>query len=209
MKRLNWSEVAPAGAKALYAVHHYVTNSTALPEELIHLVFLRVSQINGCAHRIDLHTRDLLRTMPIEKVAPRPVWTKSCICSPTNIALLWLGRRKSRASARPMLPTRPAQQQPRHSSRKTLVDLTIMIVSDERLQQARRTIPSSRLPPSPEVCARRFLALRYNIKSVRDANRATRPRRALPFRKYGSSSYARPISIGRAFFSANRRWRPV
>jgi hypothetical protein len=26
-----------------------------------------------------------------------------------------------------------------------------------------------------------------------------RPRRALPFRKHGSSSYARPISIGRAF----------
>ena len=26
--------------------------------ELIHLVFLRVSQINGCAHCIDLHTRD-------------------------------------------------------------------------------------------------------------------------------------------------------
>ena len=74
MNRLNWSEVAPAGAKALYGVHHYVTNSTALPEELVHLVFLRVSQINGCAHCIDLHTRDLLKTMPIDKIALLPVW---------------------------------------------------------------------------------------------------------------------------------------
>ena len=74
MNRLNWSEVAPAGAKALYGVHHYVTTSTALPEELIHLVFLRVSQINGCAHCIDLHTRDLLKTMPIDKIALLPVW---------------------------------------------------------------------------------------------------------------------------------------
>jgi AhpD family alkylhydroperoxidase len=74
MNRLNWSEVAPAGAKALYGVHHYVTNNTALPEELIHLIFLRVSQINGCAHCIDLHTRDLLKTMPIDKVALLPVW---------------------------------------------------------------------------------------------------------------------------------------
>jgi len=74
MKRLNWSEIAPAGAKALYGVHHYVTSQTALSPELIHLVFLRVSQINGCAHCIDLHTRDLLNTMPIDKIALVPVW---------------------------------------------------------------------------------------------------------------------------------------
>ena len=43
---------------------------------LIHLVFLRVSQINGCAHCIDLHTRDLLKTMPFEKVALVPVWAE-------------------------------------------------------------------------------------------------------------------------------------
>lgn len=75
-KRLIWHEVAPQGAKALFGIHHYVTTSTSLPEELIHLVFLRVSQINGCAHCIDLHTRDLLKTMPIEKVALLPVWAE-------------------------------------------------------------------------------------------------------------------------------------
>lgn len=72
--RLNWPEVSPAGAKALYGVHHYVLHSTGLPEELIHLVFLRVSQINGCAHCIDMHTRDLLKTMAADKVALLPVW---------------------------------------------------------------------------------------------------------------------------------------
>lgn len=73
-KRLTWQEVAPAGARALFGLHHYVTTSTSLPEELIHLVFLRVSQLNGCAHCIDLHTRDLLKTMPADKVALVPVW---------------------------------------------------------------------------------------------------------------------------------------
>lgn len=72
--RLTWHNIAPEGAKALYAVHHYITTATNLPEELIHLVFLRVSQINGCAHCIDLHTRDLLKTMPVDKVALLPVW---------------------------------------------------------------------------------------------------------------------------------------
>jgi len=75
-KRLTWHEVAPEGAKALFGVHHYVTHSTNLPEELIHLVFLRVSQINGCAHCIDLHTRDLVKTMAADKVALVPVWAE-------------------------------------------------------------------------------------------------------------------------------------
>ncbi|MDS7598369.1 carboxymuconolactone decarboxylase family protein [Agrobacterium tumefaciens] len=74
MSRMNWSEVAPDGAKALYGVHHYVTTKTNLPQELIHLVFLRVSQINGCAHCIDLHSRDLRKTMSVDKITLVPVW---------------------------------------------------------------------------------------------------------------------------------------
>jgi AhpD family alkylhydroperoxidase len=74
MARLNWYEVAPEGAKALFGVHHYVTKNTNLPDELIHLVFLRVSQINGCAHCIDMHGRDLRKTMSVDKVALVSVW---------------------------------------------------------------------------------------------------------------------------------------
>lgn len=71
---MNWSEIAPDGAKALLGIHHYVTKSTNLPEELIHLVFLRVSQINGCAHCIDKHSRDLRKTMSVDKITLVPVW---------------------------------------------------------------------------------------------------------------------------------------
>ncbi len=74
MSRMNWAQVAPEGAKALYGVHHYVTAKTNLPEELIHLVFLRVSQINGCAHCIDMHSRDLRKTMSVDKITLLPVW---------------------------------------------------------------------------------------------------------------------------------------
>ncbi|RVT89391.1 carboxymuconolactone decarboxylase family protein [Sphingomonas crocodyli] len=74
MDRLKWFEVAPEGAKALFGVHHYVTKGTNLPEELIHLIFLRVSQINGCAYCIDMHSRDLRKTMSVDKVTLVPVW---------------------------------------------------------------------------------------------------------------------------------------
>lgn len=76
MTRLNWSEIAPEGAKALRGVHRYVTQASSLPAELAHLVFLRVSQINGCAYCIDLHSRDLLKTISVDKLALVPVWNE-------------------------------------------------------------------------------------------------------------------------------------
>lgn len=75
MDRANWFQVAPDGAKALGTVYQYVTGSTKLPSTLVHLVFLRVSQINGCAHCIDLHARDLRKEgMSTDKVMLVPVW---------------------------------------------------------------------------------------------------------------------------------------
>lgn len=112
--RLTWHTVAAEGAKALYGVHHYITTSTNLPEELIHLVFLRVSQINGCAHCIDLHTRDLLKTMPIDRVALVPVWEEvPHLCSVADrSAPLRKGRdcgrkRAPHTGSRPERPERP------------------------------------------------------------------------------------------------------
>ncbi|GAA4249964.1 carboxymuconolactone decarboxylase family protein [Azospirillum formosense] len=74
MARLTWYEVAPDSAKAVGGLYHYVAKSTNLPEELIHLVFLRASQINGCAHCIDKHSRDLRSTMSPDKITLVPVW---------------------------------------------------------------------------------------------------------------------------------------
>lgn len=75
MTRLNWFEASPGAAKALGGLHHYVTTGTNLPPQLIHLVFLRASQINGCAHCIDIHSRDLIKGgMSVEKLVLVPVW---------------------------------------------------------------------------------------------------------------------------------------
>ena len=59
-QRLNYNAASPAGMKALGAAYGYVRHS-GLPSRLIDLVFLRVSQINGCAYCIDMHSRDLLK----------------------------------------------------------------------------------------------------------------------------------------------------
>ena len=57
--RLKYWAVAPEGIKALTALYKYLPQC-GLEPGLLHLVFLRVSQINGCAYCVDLHARDAL-----------------------------------------------------------------------------------------------------------------------------------------------------
>jgi len=50
----------------------------ALGARLAELVFLRVSQINGCAYCIDMHSRDLLKAgLPVEHLVLIAVWREA------------------------------------------------------------------------------------------------------------------------------------
>lgn len=78
MDRVDYNKVAPGAAKALYGVHTYLHTETELSKDLIDLVFLRVSQINGCAFCIDMHSRDLLKEgWSIDKVVLVAAWEES------------------------------------------------------------------------------------------------------------------------------------
>jgi AhpD family alkylhydroperoxidase len=59
-ERFNLQKVAPDGHKAFGALYQYVA-SCGLDRALVDMVFLRVSQINGCAYCVDLHWRDALK----------------------------------------------------------------------------------------------------------------------------------------------------
>lgn len=73
-KRIDYSKASPEAFKAFGGVHVALQNSD-LSKQLIDLVYLRVSQINGCAYCIDLHSRDLLKLgMSIDKLVLVPVW---------------------------------------------------------------------------------------------------------------------------------------
>src|SRR3954451_10097951 len=72
--RIEYTKASPAGYKAFGGVHVYVQNS-GLPKELINLVYLRVSQINGCAYCIDMHSHDLITSgLAVGKLVLVPVW---------------------------------------------------------------------------------------------------------------------------------------
>jgi len=56
--RMDIMHIAPPGAfKAVMGLQEYV-NKCGLEKSLLDLVFLRASQINGCAYCIDMHTKD-------------------------------------------------------------------------------------------------------------------------------------------------------
>jgi AhpD family alkylhydroperoxidase len=90
-QRLNYSAAAPDGMEALGAVYGYLRRS-GLTARLLDLVYLRVSQINGCAYCIDTHSRDLVRAgMLVEHLVLVAVWPEagSIFSEQERAALAW------------------------------------------------------------------------------------------------------------------------
>src|ERR1700722_2353147 len=89
--RIDYAKASPDGFKAFGGAYVYLRKS-GLSEELIYLVYLRVSQINGCAYCIDMHSRDLLKAgVTVDKLVLVPVWREAgALLDPTErAALAW------------------------------------------------------------------------------------------------------------------------
>ena len=56
--RINSHEKAQGALKAMYGLGKYLANSS-IEESLLNLIDFRVSQINGCAFCLDMHSKDL------------------------------------------------------------------------------------------------------------------------------------------------------
>lgn len=57
-ERIGYSEQAAGAFKAMYGLETYLHHSSIEPM-LLHLLKFRVSQINGCAYCLDMHSKDL------------------------------------------------------------------------------------------------------------------------------------------------------
>lgn len=57
-QRINAFKEAPGALQALYGIRAYLGKS-GLDDNLLHLLYFRVSQINGCAFCLDMHSKDL------------------------------------------------------------------------------------------------------------------------------------------------------
>jgi len=74
---LDYTKVAPGGVKAFGGAYAYILQS-GLEDDLIALVYLRVSQINGCVYCLDRHFRDLVnKGMSPARLALVQAWNEA------------------------------------------------------------------------------------------------------------------------------------
>jgi AhpD family alkylhydroperoxidase len=125
--RLDYTQVAPAGVKALGGVYGYVLQSS-LPPALVELVYLRSSQINNCAYCLDSHMRDLLKKgQSIEKLALVQAWAEAgtLFDERERAALAWAETVTRVADTH--VPDEAYEAARAVFSKRELVDLTIAI----------------------------------------------------------------------------------
>jgi AhpD family alkylhydroperoxidase len=64
--RSNFFKVAPEAYQAMSALEKYISNC-GLEHNLLHMVKLRASQLNGCAYCLDMHWKDAKATGETEQ----------------------------------------------------------------------------------------------------------------------------------------------
>ncbi|BBG58394.1 Argininosuccinate synthase [Providencia rustigianii] len=81
MSRVSLSKKSPNAYSKLIEISNHLDEqavSVGLEEGFIHLLKLRVSQINGCAFCVRLHTQDAQKCqISIDKIALVPVWKEA------------------------------------------------------------------------------------------------------------------------------------
>ena len=149
-QRIDYAKVSPIGVKALGNVYGYITQC-GLSTTLVDLVFLRISQINGCAYCLDMHTRALVKEgVTIEKLALLPAWREAgkVFDVRERAALAWA--ESVTEVAQTGVPDSDFQTAAEVFSEKELADLTIAI---GLMNAYNRLAISFRNPPEAALAA--------------------------------------------------------
>lgn len=90
MQRLSYPKASPRAYEQLLALSGYF-HDCGLPEGLVDLVWLRASQLNGCAFCIDMHTTDALKAgAEPRRLYLLDAWRETELYSPAErAALAW------------------------------------------------------------------------------------------------------------------------
>jgi AhpD family alkylhydroperoxidase len=87
--RMNIANAAPEAYASVLALNDYVVNQANLPANLLYLIKLRASQINGCAYCVDMHTKEARHAgMGEQWLALISTWQESPIYSDVERAVL-------------------------------------------------------------------------------------------------------------------------
>jgi AhpD family alkylhydroperoxidase len=146
--RIEYANAAPDGIKALYQLETYVKHSV-LESGLLDLVKTRVSQINGCAFCLDMHTKDArARGEAEQRLYALAAWHETPFFSERERAGLAWAETVTRV-AETHVPDEAFEHARQYFTEKELVDLTLAIVAINdwnRLAIAFRKVPGTYQP---------------------------------------------------------------
>jgi AhpD family alkylhydroperoxidase len=147
--RLNMLHLSPGGYKAIMGLESYL-GTCGLEIGLIHLIKLRVSQINGCAYCIDMHWKDLRATGETEqRLYGLDSWEESPYYTDRErAAFTWAEAMTNLREGH--VSDAVYEQARKHFNEKELSDLTIAVATINawnRMAIAARSEPGKYQPP--------------------------------------------------------------
>lgn len=150
IQRLNLMENAPGAISAMLGLSGYVAKS-GLEKNLLHLVEFRVSQINGCAYCLDMHSKDFRAAGDSEqRLYLVAAWRESPFYTERErAALLWAESLTLLGEGGDRVPDEVYERAKSQFGEAELIDLTLAVVAINgwnRLNVAFRTEPGSYQP---------------------------------------------------------------
>lgn len=166
-ERLSYARIRPDAFRAMSAMQAYV-DGCGLERDLLELVKLRASYINGCAFCVDMHTKDARAAGETEqRLFGVPVWRETpYFTERERAALEWT--EAVAAVGQSQVPDHVYQSVREHFEAEELVGPDHGRHRHWRLEPAERRVPDTR---------RRLLAVRgaveETVHSLRDYHQAT------------------------------------
>ena len=149
--RFHYVKAAPGAFRAMLGLGQYL-HECGLEESLINLIYLRASQINGCAYCLDMHWKDLRASGESEhRLYGLNAWRESPFyTNRERAALEWT--EAVTLITHGHVPEEVYEDVHRHFNDKELSDLTLAVATINawnRLNIAARIVPGSYQPGKP------------------------------------------------------------
>lgn len=126
-ERIDYRKASPEAYKVMLGIEAYVRGS-GIEHSLLELVKTRVSQINGCAYCLDMHTKEARAAKETEqRLYLLPAWREAPFYTERERAALAWAEAVTQISTNDV-PDELYAEIRRHFDEKMLVDLTLAIV---------------------------------------------------------------------------------
>jgi AhpD family alkylhydroperoxidase len=126
--RIDYAKVAPKAVDAMMHLQDYV-NNCSLSQDLLELVRIRASQLNGCAYCLDMHSKDARAAEETEqRIYLLNAWREAPFYSDKERAALEWTEAVTLVS-KTHVPDKIYNEVSRHFSEQEIIELTMAIIA--------------------------------------------------------------------------------